>query len=180
METKTGKRIVVKGAYVKVRTSLVVALLCTCVLALPIRTGQAQRHDNDKPLDTKQIERLERQLSEIRGRIDNLRRIHDPHTVNVTEHLASRPPTKNSVIFFTGLFFANRSVKDDFRVGDRVLTIRRVNGVKQITSFGVVAFVDSDSIQFEVLNEKIFPMGDEVYVINREDTSASITNAFSP
>ena len=132
------------------------------------------------PLDMKQIERLERQLSIIRNRIDNLRRINDPHTVNVTENLASRPPTKNIINAFYGLWYANRGVKDDFRVGDRVVTIRRANGIKQINGIGVVAFVDSDTAKIEVLGRNVPRFDDEVYVINREDTSASLVNAFQP
>jgi hypothetical protein len=164
----------------RLQICLVVTLVYSWIMALPIRIGQAQVHENNKPLNMKQIECLERQLSLIRHQIDDLRQINEPHTQNVTEHLARRPHTKNIVNVFYGLWYAKRGEKDDFRVGDRLLTIRRVNGVKQVTGFGVVARLEDDEVLFEELSGSNTRLEDEVYVVNREDTPASIINAIQP
>jgi hypothetical protein len=174
---KTGNRIVNKSAGMCLQTGFLGALVCSWTVGLPTRISQAQVHENNKPMDMKQIERLERQLSEIRQRIDALRQINDPHTQNVTAHLARLTPTKHIVNLFIGNFYVKRGHKDDFHVGDRVLTICRVNGVKQITGFGVVVRLEDDEALFEELSGSGTHVEDEVYVINRDDTSASIINA---
>ena len=152
---------------------IIVVLVCSWCQTHPLRAGQSQIHEDNKPLDTKQIERLERQLSDIRKHIDTLRQINDTHTQNVTGHLARRAPGSFITILFTGLWFTKRGQKDDFRVSDRVITVRRINGSKQITGYGVVAYLDDDTMEFEVLRGSSTMLEDEVYVVNREDTSAS-------
>lgn len=171
---------------------LAFALVCSWVLTLPTRAGQArvqlpaqagqkQMHNHNKPLDMKQIKRLELQASKIRARIDQLRQVQEPYTQNVTEHLARRPSTKTIVIALYGqLYHTKRGQQDDFRVSDRILTVRRINDSKQITGYGVVVQVELNEMSFEPLAGSSIMFYDEVYVVNREDTGASIIHAIQP
>lgn len=164
--------------------------VCFWTLTLPTHAGQGsigatvqvgnqQKFERVKALDTKQITRLELQLSKLRARIDELRQVNEPQTQNITEHLARMTPDKMIVMGLRGgLYFTNRGKKNNFRVADRILTMRESNGCKQITGYGVVAFVEKGEMSFEFLSGSSIKIYDEVYVVNREDTPASIINAF--
>lgn len=154
--------------------AVVLILVGASVLTLSACAEQGKRQEKPKRLDTKQIARLEHQLSDIRCRIDRLRHINDVYTQSFLEYVPSFVPSRTTIAGFEGTCYANQGVRDDFRISDRVLTLHHADGKSQITGYGVVYKIEGQIVRIVTSEKSRTQLGDEVVVINREDTAASI------